>query len=224
MSNYNVIVKQPKSFRILMFQHGYKTKAVHTDNKEQLTGPWGQLCSSNVHNSTQPTDSHDDDDDGEDTESSEDSDNDEDGDDEDDGEYDTTTSRSDSTDLRCCLLSACCETCTCCNMPKKCDVLYNHLQIMTKACPGGCPTIVPKQEEEEWKYPRYKGASEFAICQCCYSPGGIICMKYLDILCCPLCPLWDLCKGFDYGYRRFRIQVILDRYKDSQKRHYITFI
>ncbi|CAH8846003.1 unnamed protein product [Trichobilharzia szidati] len=221
MNNYNVIVKQPKSFRIAMFQHGYKTKAAaHTDNnnsnKEELTGPWGQLCSSNVHNSVQPTDSHDDDDDdddGEDTESSEDSD--------DDGAEDDV---GDSTDLRCCLLSACCETCTCCKMPRKCDTLYHYLQLMTKSCPGGCPTIVPKQEEEEWNYPKYKGASEFAICQCCYSPGGIICMKYLDVLCCPLCPLWDLCKGFDYGYRRFRIQVILDRYKDSQKRHYITFI
>ncbi|CAH8536689.1 unnamed protein product [Heterobilharzia americana] len=176
--------------------------------------PWDET-SSNVHNSIQQSNSYiDDDDDDEEEEEEE----------EEEDSSDSLTSKSDLTDLRCCLLSACCETCTCCTMSKQYDSIYYRIQNLTKSCPNACPSIVPKVEEEEWKYPSNRNAREYAMCQCCYSPSGIICMKYLDILCCPLFPIWDMFKGCDYGYRRFRIQAILDRYKDSHKQRYITCI
>lgn len=144
------------------------------------------------------------------------------------GEQSTGSRESSNTsksleDLRCCLLCACFEPCTCCVMPKHCDKLYYSLQHRTEKCPSGCPTIVPRPDEEEWKLPGGK-AREFACSSCCYSPGGIVCLKYWDCLCCPLCPMWDLLKAVDYGYRRYRVQLVLHRYRDARTKKYIVFV
>ncbi|VDP70800.1 unnamed protein product [Echinostoma caproni] len=129
----------------------------------------------------------------------------------------------DPDELRCCLLCSCFEPCTCCVIPKHCDRLYYTIQRSTEHCPSGCPTIVPRPAEEEWKMPG-GNAREFACSPCCHSPGGIMCLKYWDCLCCPICPMWDLCKGLDHGYRRYRVQLVLHRYRDSRKKKYISLI
>ncbi|CAH8544694.1 unnamed protein product [Schistosoma bovis] len=206
----HVVVKQPECIQIKPCNSEHRNLKQHDSQIDMV--PWIQSSNNNVHSYAQKSDVdyNDDDDDDDHADNC--------------NDIHSVSSVSDSYNLRCCLLSACCESCTCFTIPRKCDTIYYALQKHTKYCPSGCPTIVPKPEEEEWNLPPEKNARSFAMCQCCYSPGGIICMKYLDILCCPLCPMWDICKGCDYGYRRFRIQVILDRYKDSHKRRYIPCI
>ncbi|KAK4471292.1 hypothetical protein MN116_004733 [Schistosoma mekongi] len=208
-----IVTKQPESIQIKLHNIDYEDMNQHNS---QIDITPRTHSSNNVHNYNQQSDADyniDDDDDNDVDNSSEEED------------INSIYSQITSIDnIRCCLMSACCETCTCCTMPQKCDTIYYTIQNCTKSCPNGCPTIVPKPEEEEWNFLPKVNARNFAMCHCCYSPGGIMFMKYLDILCCPLCPMWDICKGCDYGYRRYRIQVILDRYKDSHRRRYIPCI
>ncbi|CAH8628421.1 unnamed protein product [Dicrocoelium dendriticum] len=140
-----------------------------------------------------------------------------------DGKGDNSESEAskDQQELRCCLMCACFECCACCDVPNSYDAVYYAIQRQTQQCPNGCPTIVPRPEEEEWTMPSGYG-KEFACSPCCGDPGCIICLKYADCLLCPLLPLWDICKGIDHGYRRFRVQLILDRYADSHKKRYIS--
>ncbi|KAA3674849.1 uncharacterized protein DEA37_0008369 [Paragonimus westermani] len=135
----------------------------------------------------------------------------------------SSSSTEDSLRLRCCLLSACCECCVCLDMPKSYDRLYYDIQRRTAHCPNGCPTIVPRPDEEEWNLPGGYGGV-YACSSCCKHPGWLICLKYIDCVCCPLCPMWDICRGLDEGYRRFRVQLIIERYRDSHKRRYITCV
>lgn len=137
----------------------------------------------------------------------------------------SSSSSSDSSQIKenkCCNFCACFESCSCGKCPTFFDKLYYKLQTKIENCPSGCPSIIPRKEDEEWLFGNRK-ASEFA-CYCCITRGCIVCLKYLDCLCCPLCPIWDMCKGCDFGYRRFRIQLILHRYHDSKKKCYIPCV
>ncbi|GAA47293.1 hypothetical protein CSKR_203412 [Clonorchis sinensis] len=125
--------------------------------------------------------------------------------------------------LRCCLLCACSECCVRRNCPERWDKLYYLLQKQSQHCPNGCPTIVPRPEEEDWKQPGGHG-SKYACCSFCGHPGCIICLKYTDCLLCPIFPVWECCKGIDDGYRRYRIQLRLHRYRDSHKKRYLVLV
>ncbi|VDL98634.1 unnamed protein product [Schistocephalus solidus] len=116
----------------------------------------------------------------------------------------------------CCLFCSCLECIPFCRMPvKPFDAVYYRLQSCIEHCPTGCPTCIPKQHEEEWRFPQLFG-QRYAMCYCCTRPGGIILIKYLDCILCPLCVIWDTVKGADYGYRRFRVQARIHRHYESE--------
>ena len=119
---------------------------------------------------------------------------------------------------KCCLFCACFECCLCFHLPGSfiCDKIYYKLQNKIDGCPTACPTLIPRSVEEEW---RFKGGygSRFAICECCASPGCIICLKCTDTILCPLCTLWEIVKGIDFGYRRFRIQAYIYRHYEAER-------
>ncbi|VEL40560.1 unnamed protein product [Protopolystoma xenopodis] len=124
---------------------------------------------------------------------------------------------------RCCLFCACFNACMPRRVPERLlsvsDAVYSTCQHSQAGCPEVCPTCVPRVGDEEWRRPR-EMAPQFACCRCCGQPDGIVCLRYLDMVCCLCCPLWDVIKGCDYGYRRFRVQMVLDRHNDAQKREY----
>ncbi|BHF65005.1 hypothetical protein SprV_0200801400 [Sparganum proliferum] len=116
----------------------------------------------------------------------------------------------------CCLFCSFFECIAFRRMPvKPFDAVYYRLQDCIEQCPTGCPTCIPRRNEEEWRFPQLFG-QRYAMCYCCTRPGGIILTKYLDCILCPLCVVWDTVKGADYGYRRFRVQARIHRHYESE--------
>ncbi|VDK76782.1 unnamed protein product [Dibothriocephalus latus] len=162
----------------------------------------------NLASTDQSTDDYDSNDDG-DTESPDDEDDDEE-------EEEEAEDVAEPNSANCCLFCSFFECITFCQMPKKpFDAIYYRLQAFINQCPTGCPTCIPKRHEEEWRNPKLYG-QRFAMCYCCTRPGGIILIKYLDCILCPLCVIWDTIKGADYGYRRFRVQARIHRHYESE--------
>ncbi|VDD80038.1 unnamed protein product [Mesocestoides corti] len=117
---------------------------------------------------------------------------------------------------KCCLCCACFECCVCFRIPCRYpfDAVYHAFQRKIDGCPVACPTLIPRSVEEEWRFKGGYGA-RFAICESCSSPECIVCLKWFDTLLCPVCALWEIVKGIDFGYRRFRIQAYIHRHHEA---------
>lgn len=116
----------------------------------------------------------------------------------------------------CCMFCACLEKCSCFEIPGVdfLDAYYDRLQERIDECPVACPTLIPRRVEEEWRFKGGYGA-RFALSECCSSPECIICLKWFDTICCLCCAVWEMIKGMDFGYRRFRIQAYIHRHNES---------
>lgn len=138
--------------------------------------------------------------------------------DSDDESEETSEEKPSESRRKCCLCCACFECCLCFHLPCSpiCDKMYYKFQRKIDGCPTACPTLIPRSVEEEW---RFKGGygSRFAICECCASPGCIVGLKWLDTILCPLCAVWEIVKGIDFGYRRFRIQAYIYRHYEAER-------
>ncbi|KAL5968459.1 hypothetical protein TSMEX_003814 [Taenia solium] len=121
-------------------------------------------------------------------------------------------------DRKCCLCCACCECFLCFRVPGRfiCDKLYYKIQRKIDGCPNACPTLIPRSVEEEWRFKGHYGA-RFAICESCASAECVVGLKWLDTIFCPVCALWEIVKGIDFGYRRFRIQAYIHRHHEGVK-------
>nr|CDS27229.1 conserved hypothetical protein [Hymenolepis microstoma] len=138
-------------------------------------------------------------------------------DDEESDEEDSDVVDFQDKDMKCCLFCACFECCFCWNFPGKkyYDKAYYKLQSKIDGCPMACPTLIPRSLDEEWRF-NGKYGGRFALCECLASPQYIVCLKYLDVILCPICDVWDILKGIDFGYRRFRIQAYIHRYHEAE--------
>ncbi|KAL5111069.1 hypothetical protein TcWFU_010477 [Taenia crassiceps] len=121
-------------------------------------------------------------------------------------------------DRKCCLCCACCECFLCFRVPGRFiyDKLYYKIQRKIDGCPNACPTLIPRSVEEEWRFKGHYGA-RFAICESCASAECIVGLKWFDTIFCPICALWEIVKGIDFGYRRFRIQAYIHRHHEAVK-------
>ncbi|KAM7538362.1 hypothetical protein Aperf_G00000070595 [Anoplocephala perfoliata] len=170
---------------------------------------WDNECTKPVIRNVNKSNISSNDEDDEDTDSDEDSE-------EDTG--DEGESEAQEKDYRCCLFCACFECCFCCRVPgkKHCDKVYYGCQRKIDDCPMACPTLIPRSVEEEWRF-KGKYGGRFALCECLASPQYIVCLKFLDAILCPICDVWDIVKGVDFGYRRFRIQAYIHRHYEAER-------
>ncbi|KAH9282544.1 hypothetical protein ECG_04281 [Echinococcus granulosus] len=167
---------------------------------------------------------YDDDDDDDDTDKSSDSDKSSESDESshsdssDDTETEEPETPSNKRDRKCCLCCACCECLLCFRIPGRfiCDKLYYKIQRKIDGCPIACPTLIPRSVEEEWRFKGSYGA-RFAVCESCASAECVVGLKWLDTIFCPICALWEIVKGIDFGYRRFRIQAYIHRHHEAVK-------
>lgn len=150
--------------------------------------------------------------------SEEDSYDDEESDEEDSSVENDSWSENQEKEMRCCLFCACFECCFCCKFPGKrlYDKVYYKCQTKIDGCPMACPTLIPRSVDEEWRF-KGKYGGRFALCECLASPQYIVCLKYLDVILCPIFDVWDILKGIDFGYRRFRIQAYIHRHHEAEK-------